>query len=203
MYNFINGINTNFINGINTNFGFFIGFITLSKIIVLDLCCSKKNICPHLYFIAFLYNVFYLLIISPILYYYNVKYFCNHYVYQIKYQIIIIIKILFTQSILYFYIHKLMHTPILYNIHKFHHKFNKYVIPMSANAVSIYEFLLAYIFPFIIASFLFTPDLISLNISIFIVSTCNIIIHTPLFLKLSYYYPRFLVSPKKTFSSSC
>ena len=105
--------------------------------------------------------------------------------------------ILLTQSILYHFIHKLMHTPLFYSIHKFHHKFNKTVIPISANAVSINEFLFAYLFPIIFPCYLFSPDQLSINISIAIISLNNILIHTPGLRNISKYLPSVFVSTDK------
>ena len=87
--------------------------------------------------------------------------------------------LLLTQSIGYYLAHILMHTNRFYYIHKFHHQYSDVVIPMSANAVSAYEYIIAYMMPFIIGIILFKPDRIALRISISLVSFANLLIHTP------------------------
>ena len=72
-----------------------------------------------------------------------------------------------------------MHTNRFYFIHKFHHQYSDIVIPMSANSVSAYEYIIAYMMPFIIGIILFKPDRIALRISISLVSFANLLIHTP------------------------
>jgi len=90
-----------------------------------------------------------------------------------------------------------MHTPLFYPIHKFNHNFNRYVIPMSANAASIYEKLFAYLLPIIIPIICIHPDSISINISIGIISFNNILIHSPILRNTSKYLPNIFVSTNK------
>ena len=42
-----------------------------------------------------------------------------------------------------------MHTRAMYWAHRFHHRFNSHVSPTTANAVSIAEYAVAYMLPFI------------------------------------------------------
>jgi sterol desaturase/sphingolipid hydroxylase (fatty acid hydroxylase superfamily) len=71
------------------------------------------------------------------------------------------ISLLLIQSIGYYFVHIIMHTNKFYFIHKFHHQYSDIVIPMAANAVSSYEYLLAYMMPFIVGIILFKPDRVS------------------------------------------
>ena len=177
-------------------FGFYLGLFTFCIILLLDLFCVniiKNHINLRMYIKAFLYNVLNLLVISPVLYYYTVKYLCSEKTFHFIYTLLILLG----QSILYHFIHKLMHTPLFYPIHRFHHKFNRYVIPMSANAVSIYEFLFAYMIPIIVPIYLIEPDYISMNIAISIISLNNILIHSPQFRRVSKYLPKMFVSTDK------
>lgn len=179
--------------------GLFLGLSNFFLVVIFDIINIKmvKLVNVRLYIEAIYYNLVNLVIISPIVYFYIVKNFSDENNINITYQIINIVSILFFQGILYHLIHKLMHTPLFYKIHKFHHKFNKYVIPMSANAVSIYEFLLAYLIPIIFPIYLFRPDYMSINISILIISLNNILIHSPVFTKISKYLPNIFVSTEK------
>merc|ERR1712159_786763 len=54
----------------------------------------------------------------------------------------------------YYCAHRWMHTRRMYWDHRFHHRFNKYVVPVTANAVSLAEYAIAYMLPFIAGSIL-------------------------------------------------
>ena len=178
-------------------YGFYLGLCTFLFVLILDLFCIeiiKNCIVKKLYLKAFFHNIINLLLLGPISYFYTLKYFCDL---EKNFQIINTIFILYGQSILYYFIHKLMHTSLVYRIHSFHHKFNEYVIPMTANAVSIYEFIFAYIFPIVFPIILIKPDFVSINISIAIISFTNILIHTPFLRKISTFLPNIFVSTDK------
>jgi len=106
-------------------------------------------------------------------------------------------SILIIHSIGYWGAHNLMHTKYLWNIHKFHHTFSRYVTPAIAMAVTPSEYFLAYMFPFILASYIIYPTTFELTCSASIVSICNLIIHCPSLNWTSKYYPNWLVSPNK------
>ena len=57
--------------------------------------------------------------------------------------------ILLGHSIGYYLAHRWMHTRRMYWAHRFHHKFNLNVSPTTANAVSLAEYVIAYMLPFI------------------------------------------------------
>jgi sterol desaturase/sphingolipid hydroxylase (fatty acid hydroxylase superfamily) len=86
------------------------------------------------------------------------------------------------QNLLYFFIHKEMHkNSKLKWIHKFHHEFKDLTLPSTGNAVSPYEFILAYTIPFITGAYILKPDEITFLSSIGTISLFNLIIHTPEF----------------------
>jgi sterol desaturase/sphingolipid hydroxylase (fatty acid hydroxylase superfamily) len=90
-----------------------------------------------------------------------------------------------SQSFGYYMVHKAMHTPRLYPIHKFHHTFHSTVCPLSANAVSFWEYNLAYSSPFVLGSMLLKPARHAfLAVSLFL-AALNGIIHTPRLAALS------------------
>ena len=96
----------------------------------------------------------------------------------------------------YWIAHIMMHERYLYLywIHKFHHRFNKIVIPSSANAVSTAEYVFAYMLPFVFTSLITRPSERSLILSASIVSVCNIAVHTPILETMSTFLPWYLVS---------
>ena len=95
------------------------------------------------------------------------------------------ICLLLIQSLGYYFAHIIMNTNKYYFIHKFHHQYSDIVIPMSANAVSSQEYLLAYMMPFIVGIIFLKPNRLALNLAISTVSLANLIIHTPTLSKLS------------------
>lgn len=86
---------------------------------------------------------------------------------------------------LYWYVHKSMHlSPALYKFHKFHHRFHKHVPPSSANAVSVVEYLVAYVTPFAVAAFLTRATVAELKLSVALTSVANLALHTPFLVKV-------------------
>lgn len=96
----------------------------------------------------------------------------------------------------YYYVHKTFHTyPDLYKYHRYHHRFNTHVPPISANAVGAIEYLLAYVLPFALAAVLVYPSPTAMRLSVYIITTCNLIIHTPRLEELSTWLPPIFVTP--------
>lgn len=91
--------------------------------------------------------------------------------------------ILMAHSIQYYCIHRTFHEyPVLYKtFHRFHHRFNVYVPPSSANAVTVGEYLVAYVIPFAVATLVGRPTVTALRIAICIQNLFNLIVHTPKF----------------------
>lgn len=90
------------------------------------------------------------------------------------------LSIVTIHSALYTIAHKCMHKlACLRGIHRDHHKFKKVVVPSAANAVSLQEFLFAYMSPFCVATVLLRPDVVALNSAVAIVSVCNLLVHSP------------------------
>lgn len=83
-------------------------------------------------------------------------------------------------SICFFQAHQAFHTvKPLYRWHKFHHLFNTHVTPITANAVSMVEYVIAYLTPFGVGMLLFPCSALALQIAIQLISICNIAMHTP------------------------
>lgn len=109
-----------------------------------------------------------------------------------------IFSILFIQSIGYYLMHMIMHTKNFYWMHRFHHKYSSIVIPMSANAVTIYEYMFAYMLPIILGIIIVRPCLESLYYAVKIISIFNLLIHTPWLNEISkYLVPDIFVSTNK------
>ena len=120
-----------------------------------------------------------LVYISPLFYTINNYYFVNNIVNN--FEILNIIYILLGHNIYYYIAHMMMHKiNCIRFIHEFHHKFEKKIVPSIGNAVSEYEFLFAYLSPFIILSYIIKPTQLSLDISIAIIAILN------MFLKLKF-----------------
>lgn len=115
---------------------------------------------------------------------------------DIKERICCVTTILFVHSVAFYAAHRTFHTyPNLYKHHRFHHKFNTFVPPMAANAVSTVEYIFAYILPFSVAMPFCHPDPVSLRISVATVSVTNLLIHTPGLQEMSdHFVPEWLVS---------
>jgi len=96
------------------------------------------------------------------------------------------------QNIGYYAAHWHMHNG-LYWIHKFHHQYNRIVIPSSAFAVTVYEFLYAYISPLLISALFIYPSDTSFLSSVGLIALCNLFIHSPTLQTVK--LPKFLVSP--------
>ena len=63
--------------------------------------------------------------------------------------------------------------------HRFHHAFAKHVTPSSANAVSVVEYVYAYMLPFVAGCAVCAPDERALLVAVAVVSVNNLLIHTP------------------------
>jgi sterol desaturase/sphingolipid hydroxylase (fatty acid hydroxylase superfamily) len=88
--------------------------------------------------------------------------------------------IITVHALLYYAIHKAFHvSPKLYVHHRFHHRFNKHTPPVSANAVSFVEYLVAYIIPFAIGAMLVHPHETEFRFAIAYSSVTNLLVHTP------------------------
>ena len=72
-----------------------------------------------------------------------------------------------------------MHRPWLYRFHKLHHRFHTNVTPVAANTVSIVEYVVAYMLPFVAAIAILRPDRLAIQVTLGWVSLTNLLIHTP------------------------
>lgn len=106
-----------------------------------------------------------------------------------------VLVLLATQAVVYWAVHRLMHTRHFYWMHRFHHRFNKHVPPSAANAVSLAEFNLAYSAPFILGGLVFPVERWVLKVAVAINYLASALVHTPWLQRLSQeMLPWFLVS---------
>ena len=109
--------------------------------------------------------------------------------------------LLMCQAVGYALAHDFMHRPANYawTGHKFHHRFdgNTFVRPISANAVTWVEFLIAYVIPLVAGIVVFRPSKPVADAVILAVSFANLCIHTPQRILPMPWAPRWLVTNDK------
>lgn len=133
-----------------------------------------------------------LTVLSSFLYWFITPLFVNYDEKNRKMEYVKLLGLIFFQNMGYYYGHYLMHHNF-YSIHSFHHRFEKHVSSSIAFAVTVEEFLFAYITPLMIGASVFFPNETTFVTAIGLIAFFNLIIHTPC-LKTKY-YPSFLVSP--------
>ncbi len=103
--------------------------------------------------------------------------------------------LLFIQNLFYHYSHQYMHTiSSIRWMHDFHHKYIE-TTPTIGNAVSSAEYQVAYVLPFMIGSFVVCPSPLDLQVTVFIISSLNMFIHSQELKEMKYF--SILVSPQK------
>jgi sterol desaturase/sphingolipid hydroxylase (fatty acid hydroxylase superfamily) len=140
-------------------------------------------------------SIFNSIFLGAITYYFTITYCCVPGPLTVFQQISSVIKFLLIENLWYYCAHWLMHRRAFYWMHRFHHKFNAIVLPSSASAVSIPEFLLAYMAPFLLGAWAGSCDKCSAIYSATVVAVSNLAIHTPALEEKMQYLPWFLVMP--------
>ena len=134
----------------------------------------------NLYITSLLVNIRNLIFIGALTYYIANDHICTDKVLTFPERLSCIIGIVLIQGVLYFWIHKAFHeVKGLWWMHRFHHKFNTVVLPSSANAVSVAEFVFAYMTPILIGSALTKSDIVSALLGTTIIGITNLLIHSP------------------------
>tara|TARA_B100001093_G_scaffold80126_1_gene71534 strand:+ start:29245 stop:29889 length:645 start_codon:yes stop_codon:yes gene_type:complete len=135
---------------------------------------------------------FNLMIIGPTVYGFVDYFFLEH---NYNIQPVNILGVLGIHSVGYYISHYAMHkSTYLYNLHKFHHEFDKVLIPSIGNAVSKGEFVIAYVTPFVISAYFLRPSEASFLIPVGIISIMNLVIHCKEFENVK--WSKLFVSPK-------
>lgn len=174
--------------------GLKLGSVLLSLVFFLDFFISYTEVTvtpKYLYRSGVFYNILNLLFITPLVYIMVYENFLNTKENQFEFWKCIAIIVI--QNIGYYFAHKCMHSKYLYHIHKFHHQYNQIVIPSAAFAVTVSEFVFAYLSPLFVASFFLNPTMATLSITSFFIGICNLLIHTPQLFKVQWI--PYIVSP--------
>ena len=118
-----------------------------------------------------------LIVISPLLYTFVDQWILNH---NKTFSLLKFSGLLLFQNIGYFFAHREMHrNKSLYWMHHFHHLYEKdLIIPSIANAVSVYEFIIAYASPIVLGGFLLQVTEFEFALAIETISVFNLLIHT-------------------------
>ena len=180
---------------------FWPSMITILLGYMMDFFISTNTLLNYFYEIPQLYidgikaSIINLLIISPINYIIAFNYLFSSDMFSPGIQFIKLILMILKLNVLYYLFHSAVHKyPKLRFIHDFHHKFRTN-LPSIGNAVSIYEFQFMYVLPFLIGLFIIKPNIITFNMSIYIISLLNLIIHCNEFQEIGWIQG--LVSPEK------
>ena len=107
-----------------------------------------------------------------------------------------------SQSVGYALCHAWMHDPIRYaKIHKYHHTFSEktFVRPVSANATTTAEFIVAYITPIVTGIVVFRPPYMAIWCLVSSLSVINLLIHTDTAVLPMGWLPDFFVTNQKHF----
>jgi len=140
------------------------------------------------------------IVLGSVTYAVIIKYCCVQRPLTLSEQFSSVMVFLVIENTWYYLAHMAMHTRKLYWMHRFHHKFNVVVLPSSASAVSIPEFLLAYMAPFIVGSYLGGTDKSSAILAAMIVMAANFFIHTPALEEAMSRLPWIFVTPSDHFT---
>ena len=160
----------------------------------------KREGGKELHLAGLLATTFNSIILGSITYAVIMKYCCVDGPLTLLQQARSIIMFLIIENFWYYLAHMAMHTRQLYWMHRFHHKFNVVVLPSSASAVSIPEFLIAYMAPFVVGSYVAGTDKTSSILAAVIVMTSNFIIHTPALEEVMSHLPWMFVTPSDHFA---
>ncbi len=149
----------------------------------------KQN--PQLYVASTIANFKNLIGLSPLYYIFADNLILHDK--SVHFQLFKLLGMLLTHNITFYLIHKCFHDyKSLYHIHKFHHKFVK-PVPSNGNAVSMTEYNIAYVLPFIIGAILTKPNELTFKLAIGIISFLNSLVHSGKLKHLR--YPSLFVTP--------
>ena len=120
------------------------------------------------------------LVLEPITYYFTVLYLGRPEATSGMHQIVAAAGIVVIEAVLYYTIHKAYHeVKGLYWIHSYHHKFNDIILPSTGMAVSVTEYVTAYLLPVVVGVMLVKPDETASFLCAVLIGLANLLIHTP------------------------
>ena len=167
--------------------GFQVATLTLTLTFLLEIVCSIPEVTSlrtnpkgkRLYRACITANLVNNLLIGPPTYALATNFFVSHRGYSAARSTASALGLIVAHALGYHYAHRQMHEPSMYWAHKFHHAFAKHVTPSSANAVSVVEYVYAYMLPFVAGCAVCAPDERALLAAVAVVSVNNLLIHTP------------------------
>ena len=184
--------------------GSLVGLFALLKTVYVESFCldevermMQRKGGAELYRQAWIQNVVNLQLLGTLTYYVTVVYCCPTGLSFGK-QVQCVAGVVLLEAVFYTLVHKAFHEyPRLWFMHSFHHKFNEVILPSTANAVSMYEFSIAYMLPITVGTYIMGADRVSATLAAGIIGTTSILIHTPF--QLNTTFPTFLVSTSDHF----
>ena len=114
---------------------------------VLKLLAHKDG--KWLYAQGIAYLLFNMFVLTPMIFATSARYF-SPVPHPLPVQAFHVATAFVVHSLCYYTVHRAMHTPALYWCHRFHHRFNRHITPVAANAVTPVEYTIAYAVPFIV-----------------------------------------------------
>ena len=133
------------------------------------------------------------LVLEPITYYCTARYLCHPEATSTMNQIVAAAGIVVIEAVLYYIIHKAYHeVKGLYWIHSYHHKFNNIILPSTGMAVSVTEYVTAYLFPVVVGVTIMRADETASFVCGVLIGFANLLIHTP-WMESSVKYPSWIL----------
>jgi len=127
------------------------------------------------------------LVLEPITYYGTVRYLCHPEPTSWRDQLFAASGIVLIEAVLYYAIHRTYHeVKGLYWIHSYHHKFNTIVLPSTGMAVTVAEYVTAYLIPVVLGVALVRADETASFTCAVVIGFSNLLIHTPWMEQLRY-----------------
>lgn len=158
----------------------------------------KKKAGGDLYKQAVLANLVNVLVFGTLTYWFTVGYVCHPGPLSLMARIRGAAGVVVVEGFLFYFVHKAFHeVKGLYWAHSFHHRFNEVVLPSTASAVSITEFVFAYMIPIIVGCAVVPNDRVSAIAGSAVISITNLLIHTPFMKGAKYHW--FFVAPDDHF----
>lgn len=172
--------------------GLSIGLLFVTECALLEMLSMQTTVAllkqkggHALYGQAICYVLLNMLVYTPLIFAFGIGPFISSVPHSLPRRVCTIACAAVIQSIGYYVTHRAMHTPALYWCHKFHHRFNTYIVPVTANAVTATEFFLAYAMPFTVGAWLIRPDRPTVHFLVWAIGFANLLIHTPWLEELS------------------
>lgn len=176
------------------------GFVASSLIILLTVIL--ESFCPEeiekllhkkggkeLYRQAIVANLVNVSFFGTLAYFVTVVYFCHPGPLTLTEQIRGACGVVIIEGLLFYLVHKAFHeVKGLYWAHSFHHRFNEVILPSSASAVSVTEFVVAYMMPIIFACAVVPNDRASAVLGSAIIGITNLLIHSPFMVGTKYHW---------------